>query len=260
MRGVRDDIIGHMRNLFLPQDCLKDGTVTLLGDTLHYLKNVRRVRTGDSLQAVIGKKRYVLMVLSVSSEEILCSIASEREVESPDLPSITVYQGLLKGSKMDSVVARLAELNVQRFVPLITERSIPSSSSSNRIERWKRLAAEGAKVTGNEDCMILNTPLAYHEVLKNLNKDLNGVIILFCVEQYQVHLLSYLQSLSTSADAGQRHKPFHLFFGPEGGFSLQEVEYACSCGGVPVSMGPFVLKSDTAVIVGTGFVRLYCAY
>ena len=259
MRGVRDDIIGHMRNLFLPQDCLKDGNVSLRGDTLHYLKNVRRVRTGDSLQAVIGKKRYVLLVQSVSSEEMLCSIEGEREVVLSDLPSITVYQGLLKGSKMDRVVARLAELGVQRFVPVITGRSIPSSSSSNRIERWKRLAAEGAKVTGYEDCMTVSAPLPYHNVLKNLNKDLNGVIILFCIEQYQFHLLSYLQSLSTSADAGQRYKPFHLFFGPEGGFSMQEVEYACSCGAVPVSMGSFVLKSDTAAIVGTGFVRLYCA-
>ena len=260
MRGERDVIIEHMRNLFLPQDCVRNGHVILQGDTLHYLKNVRRVRRGDSLQAVIGKRRYQLVVSSVSSDEIRCSIESERQVKPSDLPSITVYQGLLKGSKMDRVVARLAELGVYSFVPVITERSVPSTSSGNRMERWKRLASEGAKVTGHEDFMTLSSPLAFSEALKNLNKDLNGVIILFCVENYQFHLTSYLQSLNTAECAGLQDKHFYLFFGPEGGFSVQEVEYACNCGGAPVSMGPFVLKSDTAAIVGTGFIRLYCAY
>ena len=260
MRGVRDDIIEHMRNLFLPQNCVRNGHVIIKGDRLHYLKNVRRVRSGDSLQAVIGKKRYHLLVLSVNSGEIMCRIEGEREAKPSDLPSITVYQGLLKGSKMDRVVARVAELGVHSFVPVITERSVPYNSSSNRIERWNRLAVEGAKVTGNEDCMTLCSPLSFHEVLKNLNKDLNGVIILFCVDFYQFHLLSYLQSLTTSDGVGLQDKHFYLFFGPEGGFSPQEVEYACNCGGAPVSMGPFVLKSDTAAIVGTGFIRLYCAY
>ena len=167
MGGERDDIIESMRNLFLPQGCVRNGQVILQGDTLHYLKNVRRLRPGDSLQGVMGKRHYQLVVLSVSSEEILCSIEDEREVHSSDLPPITVYQGLLKGSKMDRVVARISELGVHSFVPLITERSVPSRSSANRMERWKRLAYEGAKVTGHEDCMTLCPPLAFDEALKS---------------------------------------------------------------------------------------------
>jgi 16S rRNA (uracil1498-N3)-methyltransferase len=218
------------------------------------------VKPGDSLTAVIEKRWYSLLVLSVSSEEIRCRIEDARDVRSSDLPGITVYQGLLKGSKMDSIVSRLAELGVQRFVPMLTERSVPVMSSSNRIERWRRLAAQGAKVTGCEDCMTVSDPLTYHETLKNLNKELNRVIILFCVEQYQFHLLSYVRSLHTSDDADSDRNHFHLFFGPEGGFSLQEIEYASQCGAASVSMGSFVLKSDTAAIVGTGFIRLYFAY
>jgi 16S rRNA (uracil1498-N3)-methyltransferase len=249
-----------MRNLFLPLNCIINGHVLIRGDNVHYLKNVRRIRTGDSLQAVIGKHHYRLVVLAVSGHEIRCSIEDERETKPSDLPSITVYQGLLKGRKMDSVVTRLAELGVQSFVPVITERSVPSVSGSSRMERWKRLAYEGAKVTGYEDCMTICTPQPLYEVLKNLNKGLNGIIILFCVEHYQFHLSSYLQTLCTSDGAELRDKHFYLFFGPEGGFSMQEVEYVSTCGGVPVSMGPFVLKSDTAAIVGTGFVRLFCTY
>jgi 16S rRNA (uracil1498-N3)-methyltransferase len=250
----------EMRNLFLPPDCVRNGHVILTGDSLHYLKNVRRVQRGDTLWAVIGERRYHLVVSSVARDEILCSIESEREVQPSDLVSITVYQGLLKGSKMDRVVARLAELGVRAFVPMITERSVPSASSDSRMERWKRLASEGAKVTGQEHCMTLSHPMTFPETLKNLNKGLNGVIILFCVENFQFHLTSYLQSLHTADGMHLQEHHFHLFFGPEGGFSLQEVEHACGGGGVPVSMGPFVLKSDTAAIVGTGFIRLYYAY
>ena len=249
-----------MRNLFLSQDCIKDGYVSLRGDRLHYLKNVRRVKPGDNLQAVIGNKHLTLMVESVGSTELRCRIEQEREIHPSEHASITVYQGLLKGSKMDRVVSRLAELGVFRFVPVITERSVPSSVSRNRIERWKRLAAEGAKVTGFEDCMSVSDALQFPDALKNLNKDSNRVIILFCVEHYQFHLLSYLQSLPASEGAGLQKKDFHLVFGPEGGFSLQEVEYARSLGGAPVTLGPFVLTSDTAVLVATGFIRLYYAY
>jgi 16S rRNA (uracil1498-N3)-methyltransferase len=249
-----------MRNLFLPPDCVRNGYVILAGDALHYLKNVRRVQRGDTLWAVIGKRRYHLVVSSVARDEIRCSIESEREVKPSDLVSITVYQGLLKGSKMDRVVAQLAELGVRAFVPIITERSVPSMSSDNRMDRWKRLASEGAKVTGQEHCMTLFHPMTFPETLKNLNKGINGVIILFCVENFQFHLASYLQSLFTVDGMPLQEHHFHLFFGPEGGFSLQEVEHASVCGCVPVSMGPFVLKSDTAAIVGTGFIRLYYAY
>jgi 16S rRNA (uracil1498-N3)-methyltransferase len=161
---------------------------------------------------------------------------------------------------MDSIVSRLAELGVRHFVPMLTERSVPAASSRNRLERWKRLASQGAKITGLEDCMTLSEPLAYREALKNLNKDPNGVIILFCVEQYQFHLLSFVRSLSTSDSEEREQSHFHLFFGPEGGFSLQEIEYATGRGAASVSMGPFVLKSDTAAVVGAGFIRLYFAY
>jgi 16S rRNA (uracil1498-N3)-methyltransferase len=260
VRVERDDIIEAMRNLFLSQDCIKDGYVSLKGDRLHYLKHVRRVKPGDKLQAVIGNRCYSLLVESVGSTQLLCSIEHERAIRPSDHASITVYQGLLKGSKMDKVVSRLAELGVLHFVPVITERSVPSSVSSNRIERWKRLAAEGVKVTGFEDCMSVSPPLLFRDVLKSLNKDTNRVIILFCVEHYRYHLLSYLQSLPRSDGASLQKKDFHLVFGPEGGFSLQEVEYASSLGGAPVTMGPFVLTSDTAVLVATGFIRLYCAY
>jgi 16S rRNA (uracil1498-N3)-methyltransferase len=249
-----------MKNLFLSTDCIRNGTVILSGKHLHYLKNVRRVRTGDLLSAVIGHTRYQLKVLSIARNAITCSIEGDARVRPADLPSISVYQGLLKGRKMDRVIASLAELGVYAFVPLITERSVPSESGPNRIERWRRLASEGAKVSGHESLMDVSLPMTLTEALKGLNKDENGGIIIFCVEDFQFHLASYLQSLLATHVVHMQEWHFHLFFGPEGGFSAHEVEVACGFGCTPVSMGPFVLKSDTAAIVGAGFIRLYCAY
>ena len=249
-----------MKNLFLTTDCIRNGTVIISGEQLHYLKNVRRVGVGDHLSAVIGHRRYQLKVSSVARNAITCNIEDERSVQPADLASISVYQGLLKGRKMDRVVASLAELGVYAFVPLITERSVPSDSGPNRIERWRRLALEGAKVSGHESLMNVSLPLTLTEALKSLNKDENGVIIIFCVENFQFHLAFYLQSLFSTHAAHMQERQYHLFFGPEGGFSAHEVEVAGGFGGIPLSMGPFVLKSDTAAIVGAGFIRLFCTY
>ena len=135
MEGELDDIIEKMKNLFLPRECVQNGQVILRGDAFHYLKNVRRVKHGDTLWAVVDNRRYHLTVSSVNWDEIRCSIECEREVKTSDLISIKVYQGLLKGSKMDRVVARLAELGVDNFVPVMTERSVPPTSSVNRMVR-----------------------------------------------------------------------------------------------------------------------------
>jgi 16S rRNA (uracil1498-N3)-methyltransferase len=117
----------------------------------------------------------------------------------------------------------------------------------------KKLASEGAKVSGTEQLMEIGRAVHLSDVLKGLNKGPNGVIILFCTGNTQYHVRFYLNSLP---EAPARR--FHLFFGPEGGFSEHEVELVKSAGGISVTMGSLVLRSETAAIVGTGFVRLFC--
>jgi 16S rRNA (uracil1498-N3)-methyltransferase len=120
------------------------------------------------------------------------------------------------------------------------------------MNRWKKLVQEGAKITGSESIMRIASPTGLDEVLKNLKKAENAVIIIFSTEKVQCGLRSYLESLEPKGDLH-----FHLFFGPEGGFSDREIELVTALNAVPVTMGSLILKSETASIVGTGFIRLF---
>jgi 16S rRNA (uracil1498-N3)-methyltransferase len=114
-----------------------------------------------------------------------------------------VYQGLLKVRKMDFVVAKLSEMGVNSLYPLITQRTVPRDIGENRIHRWMKLVQEGAKITGSESIMRIAAPTGLDEVLKNLKKAENTVIIIFSTENVQYGLRSYLESLEPKRELGR---------------------------------------------------------
>ncbi len=241
-----------MQNIFLQTYREEDEFVFIEGKDCHYLKNVRRIKKGDTIEAVLGRKKARLLVFSIERKRIICTVSGTRRVKVAGHRSITVYQGLLKAWKMDSLVARLAELGVRTFIPLITSRSIPRGDMGNsRIERWHRLSREGAKVSGNEEQMEILPPVFFTDACRILNNTRNGVIIIFYAGGSGIHLKPYLDSISAAADS------FSLFFGPEGGFTEDEVKAVKDAGGAALTMGRAIMKSDTAALVGTGFIRIY---
>ncbi len=241
-----------MQNIFLQTYREEDQVVFIEGKDCHHLKNVRRIKKGDIIEAVLGQKKARLLVFSIEKKRIICTIAYTRKINGGGNTTICVYQGLLKAWKMDSLVARLAELGVRMFVPLITSRSIPRGDTGvSRMERWRRLSREGAKVSGSEEQMEISPPVFFVDACRSLNKTKNGVIIIFCAGDSDVHIKTYLESIS-AADIS-----FNLFFGPEGGFTADEVQTVKEAGGTALTMGNFIMKSDTAALVGTGFIRIY---
>jgi 16S rRNA (uracil1498-N3)-methyltransferase len=258
-----------MKNLFLDSSCLKCGRVIVEGDYCHYLKNVRRIRSGDVVRAIIGGMRYTLRAAGIEQKAVAFDIVEIRKALAEGYVPIRVYQGLLRTSKMDLVVAKLSELTVEELVPLGAERSV-SRAARGRAERWARLAREGAKVTGIERLMRIGEPVGVGEAARligeapdaavfqpgpgELRPLRSGVSFVFCPGPDSAHVREVLDGMSRRADVS-----FHLFFGPEGGFSTQELGLLREAGAIPVSMGDFVLRSETAAIVGTGFVRLYSA-
>lgn len=240
-----------MKNLFLDNDCLQGSKVIIDGDRYHYLKNVRRLREGNRLETIIGDKRYSLVVSAVSKGRIICEIVTQRNTRKGERVSICVYQGLLKSTKMDFVVSKLSELGVAELFPLKAKRAIPEINASGvRIDRWRRLSAEGAKVSGFEKAMAVHAPVRFEELECIIKNEKN--ILLFSTLTKGRHIKDLLDN-----DCCSRNSRFHLFFGPEGDFTKEEFEKILLLNAVPVTMGDFVLKSETASIVATGFVRVY---
>ncbi|MFW6138529.1 MAG: RsmE family RNA methyltransferase [Spirochaetota bacterium] len=247
-----------MKNIFLDPHCLKNNQVHIRGEYYHYLKNVRRVRKGRVLDAVIGNRKYTLKVSFVNEEKIVCDIIGQKQAAAPVVLPVYVYQGVLKARKTDIVVSKLSEIGVRAFYPLRTGRNVtPRTVGENKLNRWKRLSREGAKVTGFEKTMEIRAVANIMDVLEEFGgytrENTARVVLLFSTQLEGRPLRTVLEGLDES-----RVESFHLFFGPEGGFSEEETNAIIEkAGAVPVTMGKFVLRSETACVLATGFIRLF---
>ncbi len=241
------------RNIFLNSDSLKGTKVYIQGDYFHYLKHVRRVSKGSMLNAVIGRRKYLLLISKIGRKDILCDIVENHSTQCEQSVSIRVYQGLLKSRKMDFVVSKLSELGVEALFPIKTERTVPAIHTGNeKMKRCMKIAAEGSKISGSERVMKIHEPREFHLILIQLKRENAEKLLIFSTDPLNPHIKKVLDSIDYSQDM-----KFHLFFGPEGGLTENEVISLTGLKGLPVSLGPFVLKSETAAIMGAGFIRIF---
>ncbi len=252
MYNMKSDLLCG-KHIFLDTGSKQGNRVYIGGDSLHYLKNVLRARRGTIFEAVIEDHRHKLIVTDITKTQMICDVIEYDRVREHRGVCIHVYQGMLKSKKMGFVISKLSEIGVKTLFPLKTERTVPAVDiGEEKMKRWVKIAEEGAKVSGAERVMHVCTPDFFHSVLPLLNKNRRDVILFFSTADEGAHIRNTLEEIEYRPG-----KAFHLFFGPEGGFTRQEEEYAAAHHALLVSMGDFVLKAETASIVGAGFVRLY---
>lgn len=242
-----------MRNLFLnPSAKIGKNKIVIAGEYYQYLKNVLRIKRGAKLTAVISSKLYDLCVEKIEKNRIICSIVGLVESREPFSISINVYQSLLKFKKMDLVVSKLSEMGIESFNPVICHRSVPRNiPGSPRLERWRRLTVEGGKSSGILKLMKIEPVSQYPEIIEKISNDEKAFILLFTPDFNCPHILDILNTYDLSAIGS-----VNLFFGPEGGFTPEEVERLKKIGGKVVNMGQITLRADTAAIIGTGLVKI----
>jgi 16S rRNA (uracil1498-N3)-methyltransferase len=263
------------KNIFLPAGSLKGKQVRITGEEYHYLKHVLRVRNGLALNAIVGGRRLQLRISAVQRDAIVCEILDSRPAAGPREVRVHVYLGMLKSKKMDVAVARLSELGAETLCPLKTERTVVGGPiGDERHKRWEKIAKEGAKVSGKETVMRILPVQTLERAVKNLERRTGEHCIVFS----PIHGIEAKDTDVKDTDVKDMDVPgpppirdvlesiefhdgmvFHLFFGPEGGFTGGELSTLIRRGAACASMGDYVLKSETAAIVGTGFIRLFYA-
>lgn len=208
--------------------------------TSHYVSRVLRLKKGVHLH-LFDSQGYETSVelLSVERGSVLRVRRLEGNRKSERTSSLRIHLlcGLSKGKKLDDVIRRVSELGGADLRPLVTHRSVPSGEGSDtKCARWSRIAGEAARQCGRIPMKVL--PIAsLREGLVPIEESSIG-FVLWEEEGDQ----------SFTALCKNREAPEHVYvlMGPEGGLSAEEVEWARSLGYISASLGPRILRAETA--------------
>jgi 16S rRNA (uracil1498-N3)-methyltransferase len=245
-----------LRRFFVPPGSLRARHVTLGPDMAHRLGRVLRLRAGDRVILTEGGiHEYEVQITAVSGNALTANVVAERPPPPEPEVEITLYQSLIRANRFDLALEKGTEIGVARFVPLVTARSLSQENadargaepSATRADRWRRLITEAAEQCGRGRLPVVEQPRQFEEALSTAP----GIKLLpWEGAADQTGGSGRIPSISTYvASVAERVRRVSVFIGPEGGFEPDEVELARSAGCALVSLGPRVLRSETAGIV-----------
>lgn len=238
---------------FITPDQVREPYITVTGDDLRHIRTVLRKQPGDLLTLLDGQGReYTVRITAIEKAEIETEIVDRRE-RHPSSPAIVLGQGLPKSDKMDLIVQKATELGASSIVPLITERTIVKvKDEEKRGERWRKIAREAAMQSDRPDIPKVETIRSFSEFIHTAAPG-PRTLFLFPWEEGTEPLKNVLRG---HLDA----KHIVVLIGPEGGFSRAEAGAAKEKGFHLVSLGPTILRTETAAIAVLSMITYeYCS-
>lgn len=226
-----------MSRFFVSKEFVKTNSIYITGLEAHHILDVMRLKVSDEVVVFDGTGReYTGIVKAADRKSLEVRIKSVRESPAGRSFLLTLIQAIPKKDKMDYIVEKATELGVSRIIPVTTERTIPEWNDAKRaviVERWRKIAREAAKQCGRSDIPEIS-PIAPFEELAVSDHDLK---LIAALSDKAIKLKDALKNGGGNTTVA---------IGPEGDFTPKEAEDALRAGFKIVSLGPRVLKSDTA--------------
>ena len=225
-----------------------DRAVITGADGAHIARSLR-MRPGERLTLCDGRGTdYFCVIQSISEDTVEAVIESSgRSIAEPEL-FLTLYQGMPKADKMDMIVQKAVELGAGAVVPVITDRCISrpdEKSARKKQERWEKIAFEAAKQCGRGVLPHVQEALRFGIALREAAE--KGPVLFF-YEGGGEALTSILRQ--------PLYGPVSVFIGPEGGFSPEEAALARESGALFATLGPRILRTETAPLAAITGVML----
>jgi 16S rRNA (uracil1498-N3)-methyltransferase len=226
----------------------------LTGAQAHQISRVLRLRAGQRLVLLDGRGREFLVLLDEVRSSSVSGLVEAVLVSRPEPGlQITLYQALVPRDRFETVLQKGTEVGIVRFVPTWCERSIVPGGDAvdeKRLERWRRIVTEAAEQCERGVAPEIARPLRYADALAEATT--TGPVLLAwereatrSVRDGLTEALSRPERADSAAGAGRRQS-LALVVGPEGGFTDAEIALAISLGALTVTLGPRILRTETA--------------
>ncbi len=225
-----------LRRIFSEQPLRSGATVTLEGDAAGHVLRVLRLRVGDELVVFDGSGQdYAGRVTMLRKEAVTVQVGPGRAVQAESPLRVTLFQGVCRGPRMDTVIQKATELGVARIEPVLMERSVGrlgEEQAGRKRGHWQRVAIAAAEQSGRSEVPEVGEP-------RNLDAALADAAS---------HKTRWLldpggESLRAASAAAS---PLALLIGPEGGLTETERAIAAATGFRALRLGPRILRTETA--------------
>ncbi len=233
--------IRMMQKFLIPQIDDLPFKTTIQGQDARHIFKVLRLKPGTSVTITNGKgKDYTAVILSVSTSTIEIEVIRELASHYESPAAITLCSGMLKDKKMDMVIKHVTQLGIGRWIPFYSERCVPVPDDKrleNRHKRWISIAKESLKQCRRSCLVDILKPVSFQDLLVS-TQDCDLKIAFWEKAALPLSALKRPEQLSSIA----------VLIGPEGGFSENEIQLAEEKGFLSCSLGPRILRAETASI------------
>lgn len=238
-----------MRRLFY-KGLLAD-TIEITGSDAHHLMHVMRAKEGQEILIVDDENQVARMKMTGFREDAVTLTLTERVAADTESPiDLVLAQCLLKADKMDMVVQKAVELGAVGIVPVRSQNCVvryDEKKAQARVTRWQKIADEAAKQCGRTALLTVEPVQGLQEFLAKEAARADSDLV-FCYEnESEQAVREKLQESSA--------KRIVLLIGAEGGFTLEEAGQIKAAGGMSVTLGPRILRAETAALAAMTVVQ-----
>lgn len=228
-----------MYNFFIKDQDINEKKAIITQDYNHIV-NVLRMNLNDKIY-VCNKKTgesYLAKISEITKTQVICEIINKNNSTESNI-DITIFQGLPKSDKMETIIQKSTELGANTFVPVSMKYCISKLKDNKKIERWQKIAEVAAKQSKRNIIPKVENLITIKE-LSNIIKDYNLVLIAYENEK-KTNIKQILQE-------NKNINKIALIIGPEGGIATEEVKILEENGAKSVGLGKRILRTETAPI------------
>jgi len=225
---------------------ISESPVTLSRDESKHAVRSLRIGAGDHVELFDGAGGVAAgVVKSARSSEVVIEVTERSDVPRKSL-HVEIAAAVPKGARADTMIEKLTECGCDRFVPMLTKRSVVDPRAGKR-DRWSRIVVEATKQCGRAWLMDVAKPTPIDRVIAAADHDVKLI-----AHTTDAADRSTVQDLHTRLSAAGR---VLVLIGPEGGWHDDELSAATSAGFTPLRLGPHVLRIETAAITAAALLR-----
>jgi 16S rRNA (uracil1498-N3)-methyltransferase len=212
----------------------------------HHLGKVLRVQAGFSVEILDGRGSLAAAEITEVDRNAIRVKILELKSLPPPKPFVRIAVAMTKANRWEEMIRPLTEMGVGHITPLLTERtevSIPTGKEIDKLAKWRKLAIEACKQSGNPWLPAIDAPVRLDELLRGKDEAV-------FIASLRLHGLKSLTDLKSPLPESL------LIIGPEGGWTEEEECFALENGAVPFYLGPNVLRTETAALCALAVARV----